>query len=1444
MATPSDPDILGSTFAAEFERMAKLDQAIADAKDKLWTQMKAKYPALSTESFEAVWIQMGPKVRAQVATKLGVDLAPPPPRAPPVAPETTTVEEELAIAGDPEPSIDTVPQPTSEPVVTKTQIKEELAKSAEPVPYKKLQDKLLGKKPRADKRAKLTDTLVDMQQTGEIVAPEPRSDTYAIRDEDPPEIQRILADNQTALALVKKKGQDRELVNRLYKGLGGTIRNERGIFGLNEKRAANLQQHYTVPEVADLMAEMLAIPVDATVFDPACGSGRLLFACPNHRLVHGVEIELDAYTVAKAQFPEGVIVNDSLINHVFDDRFDYVVMNPPFTITLEDWMRNLRWAASLASNRVLSDVAVLEIAARAIKPGGYFAMIGPAKLFTGKLVNSVTFLQWLYSEVSCIAEIDLPAKDTHSSGNWPVKVWIFHKWKGAGDQKGSAAEQKPEDPKVFRASVVDLGDIPKVLEEWKATRYYATIRTYARSRTTTEPVWFEPVDTASARQAIIRGAPQQIVSEDIIEVSISPEAKMSSWTPDPMVLEGNGLAASLKVAAFSALFPKVFNEGTGEYVETLNRFVLQAGPITAGRVGFDDHDAVKRLRGYDATVRPSPQFVRFMETKQAWIDKQNAPFAQQINPEGKDPMDKDNWITANVERDYPAAYPEMWSEVVARFDELKDDYPFLERLFKYQRKDALRLALKASAIHAGTMGTGKSRTAIAAGMLKAHDKPKLLVVPSKLANNWRKEFIAPLDQNGCGLQSPFRIRFREDIREARRGNHPWCLVSMEDVRRPWDRVKSEPSAAKRETKKWKSVEEEALENPEGGLDDVTVEYEIDSQDWGSEGDAITREENPRKPVTEQDAEIVAEAQMRQTDRVDRMGDHMAGIFDYVIVDEAHYLANPTTAQTSGVRKLKSSSWLFLTGTPIANRVRGLYSMLEIGWGRKTGGNPLGPSQFLKMFQRTMTGTELREVEKVMLQRIFGDSPEAYSQFISEYGENLGYSKKDKGGKAKETSFEVPGINNQEQLISLMESKWLRRVKWEPEVRESLSFVQPKIVVHNPPMDDDHKAFYKLWFQELVGDKEGGDPYAGLIKGLMYVKCTAKLKTLKEQRVEAEMKAVRAEGGEFAENPAHDEEEGFEDEDVQEARAQVAEALAQKTRKKCADPTMWGIGRLLLAAMDPHNPSVHHAADDPIKSMDGWATKPAFHYSVSFDRLTARHMEIIKMVEDEAKNGKRIYIVTQFKSTVATLASELRSRGFNAMEITGAVNIQDRYPILKTFEEGSPKDIIVATIGTVDTGLNLPEADICIITNPHYNYSKMAQAWSRMLRPASVGDKVVHIWVQKGTVEDYAWLLADIKRYNVDRVLDRVSIGIEPEMMRWKTMVYKYLFDAGRGIERGAGRGGELSEADLDGLESSKPLVQRGRARSGGPPHTGVVSGSDAEAMLREAGLTLEDLGGE
>jgi len=51
-------------------------------------------------------------------------------------------------------------------------------------------------------------------------------------------------------------------------------------------------------------------------------------------------------------------------------------------------------------------------------------------------------------------------------------------------------------------------------------------------------------------------------------------------------------------------------------------------------------------------------------------------------------------------------------------------------------------------------------------------------------------------------------------------------------------------------------------------------------------------------------------------------------WNYIILDEAQAIKNPSTKQTIAVKKLKSQNRLIMTGTPIENRVSDLWSLFD------------------------------------------------------------------------------------------------------------------------------------------------------------------------------------------------------------------------------------------------------------------------------------------------------------------------------------------------------------------------------------------------------------------------------------------------------------------------------------------------------------------------------------
>ena len=141
----------------------------------------------------------------------------------------------------------------------------------------------------------------------------------------------------------------------------------------SEKNAEEAGDHFTPREIIRLMVELLEIPIPerhTSIYDPACGTGGMLFVAKEHLLekanteeererihrfitLHGTELKSDTYAVAKSEaliraekqtfihWGNSLIPHDPQTNDPGDqfpetnkaNHFDFMLSNPPFGVT-------------------------------------------------------------------------------------------------------------------------------------------------------------------------------------------------------------------------------------------------------------------------------------------------------------------------------------------------------------------------------------------------------------------------------------------------------------------------------------------------------------------------------------------------------------------------------------------------------------------------------------------------------------------------------------------------------------------------------------------------------------------------------------------------------------------------------------------------------------------------------------------------------------------------------------------------------------------------------------------------------------------------------------------------------------------------------------------------------------------------------------------------------
>ena len=721
-----------------------------------------------------------------------------------------------------------------------------------------------------------------------------------------------------------------DLIN-YYEGLGAEIKSEKGIIGLHETRQQNYGQFFTSLRASKFIVDFLQIPENATVLDSSCGTGRLAWHLKNKRLFTGIEFEEKAYQIAKRIYPDSVIINDSLINHNVKDEFDYVLINPPFSLQLKSLFGNFKFISY--GGGILSHIAALEQAVRAVRYGGFIAAILPSNIWN--LESSRLFHKWLQENTDEVARISLP-KDTFTSTEWETTLFIFRKY--------SRHYRDEDELKTFVCMLHSYSETEKLVNEFSRTKFFSAVSEYSSECSSAEPIILKACEQKDSNEVKIRPS----LLPDNLE---APKVALKV-VKNKLVIKPNNLLASIRLANVKANFEVEYDHSLRDYVATLPAN-LSLSKAWTGELEFEQLPFIDLLRKYDIAYDIDPQLLNWIKKKKRYYARESSSIEQWIKP-----TEDADWEEANADKGI-RQLSKLYKQKRMELENYYEKYPHLRILYNYQKDDVVRLSMKRSAIIALQQGLGKTKLGIALAILKSC-KRNLFVVPSHLIETWTTEF------RNFGIDFKL-IDSDADLRRLRKFN----LISYNKLK---SRVRGKRIKIKVDRRTGKDI-------------DKTITF--------------------------------AHALKRR--------------FKVMIVDEAHYCSNKTAEQTKAVARMKPRHVYLMTGTPIGNTVKNLYSLLDIGW---HSGSPFFPYSTRAFREQFVT------VEWV----------------TPEFEDTLAKGR---------TAQQMADIKDIPKFIELMESKWLRRVKIEPKVQECISIPQPIIqeVVCKPEMEQ--LVHYKAHLEEFA-----------------------------------------------------------------------------------------------------------------------------------------------------------------------------------------------------------------------------------------------------------------------------------------------------------------------------------------------------------------------------------------
>lgn len=179
-------------------------------------------------------------------------------------------------------------------------------------------------------------------------------------------------------------------------------------------------------------------PAGSRWLEPSCGSGVFIehiapidVSKPAVAEITALELDETSAKVASLIYPHANVIQGDAFLHERRDYYDYVVGNPPYGVTIDvaadtlpDAFETLRTTKGQARGK--SECAFIELAIKAVKPGGYIAFVLPMGLNYANYAEKVRRL--LYETCWHVATVMLPGETFALTGTTiPTQILIVRK---------------------------------------------------------------------------------------------------------------------------------------------------------------------------------------------------------------------------------------------------------------------------------------------------------------------------------------------------------------------------------------------------------------------------------------------------------------------------------------------------------------------------------------------------------------------------------------------------------------------------------------------------------------------------------------------------------------------------------------------------------------------------------------------------------------------------------------------------------------------------------------------------------------------------------------------------------------------------------------------------------------------------------------------------------